>query len=228
MIKVNDTIILDGENLGESYSFFDKWFEAFNLFDTYERKLYGDVLEVYYNNHPDDTYTCIWIAPHFRYTDKMLYAIQSKTTNKIFLVNESVICNNIHTYSSYDPCKEALKIICNNYRKVIYDEADLKERYSKLQKRLEELLNPMPALENGMYGVINIEDSEYNTKSDTFVVYGGKIITSEGIVFSISDFKNGCYENACYDEYYRIVALYNENTSMYDIYKSSNQIWKID
>ena len=223
MIKVNDTITLNGENLGESYPLFDKWFEAFNLFDTYERESYGDILENYYNDHPDDTYTCIWIAPHFL---KMLYAIQSKTTNKIFLVNESVICNNIHTYSSYDPCKEAFKIMCNNYRKVIYNESDLKERYSKLQKQLEELSNPMPALENGMYGIIEIK-GDNGVYNDTFVIYGGKIITLHGKVFDVDLFKNGYHENGYLNEHYHIISLYS-GESIDNVYDFSKRIWEYE
>lgn len=226
MIKVNDTITLNGENIGEAYPLYDKWFEAFNLFDTYERELYGDVLGYHYNDHPDDTYTCIWIAPHFHYTDKMLYAIQSKTTNKIFLVDESVICNNIHTYSSYNPCEQVLKIMCANYRKVIYDEADLKERYSKLQKRLEALLNPMPTLKNGMYGVIEIKDGS-DIDNDTFVVYGGKIITLNGKVFDVDLFKNGYHENGYFDEHYHIISLYG-GESVDNVYDFSKRIWEYE
>lgn len=226
MIKVNDTITLSGEYLRESYSLYDKWFDAFNLFDTYERDLYGDVLDIYYNDHPDDSYTCIWIAPHFHYTDKTLYAIQSKTTDKIFLVDESVIGNNIHTYSSYNPCKDALKVMCDNYRKVIYDNISLKDQCSKLLKQLEAQSNPMPALENGMYGVMEINDDS-DIDNDTFVVYGGKIITLNGKVFDVANFKNGYHENGYFDEHYHIISLYG-GAPIDDVYDFSKRIWEYD
>lgn len=218
MIKVNDTIILSGKNLGESCPLYSQWFDAFNLFDIYERELYGDILENYYNDHPDDTYTCIWIAPHFHYIDKMLYAIQSKTTNKIFLVDESVIGNNIHTYSSYNPCKEALKIMCANYRKVIYDESGLKERYSKLQKRLEALLNPMPALEDGMFGVIEADSFDCECK---FRVMNGIIFIDNGVIFYVKDFKDTNKHCGL-----TITELYNDVEDFND-YENGTCIWSI-
>lgn len=207
MIKVNDTITLNSENLREAYPLYDQWFEAFNLFDIYERELYGDILEYHYNDHPDDSYICIWIAPHFSYIEKTLYAIQSKTTHKIFLVDESVIGDNTHTYSSYNPGKEAFQVMCNNYRKLMYDNVSLKDQCSKLLKQLETQSNPMPALENGMYGVMEIK-GDSGVYNDTFVIYGGKIITLHGKVFDVDLFKNGYHENGYFDEHYHIVSLY--------------------
>lgn len=225
MIKVNDIVTLSGENLGNAYSSYSKWFDAFNLFDVYDYSLYGRILEFHFNDHPDDTYTCIWIAPHLTNPEKTLYAIQSQTTKRIFLVGEDVIGNNTHSYSSYNPCKDALKVICNNYNKIIDDNIHLKDMCNKFTVKLKQQSNPMPALKNGMYGVIEIEDFNEGIDTDTFIVYGGKIVTLGGRVFDATNF-NDSYYHEDFHYMYRITTIYDGGAPIDNVADFSKQIWK--
>ena len=84
----------------------------------------------------------------------------------------------------------------------------------------------MPALKNGMYGVMEIKDGS-DIDNDTFVIYGGKIITLNGKVFDVDLFKNGYHENVYFDEHYYIISLYG-GESIDNVYDFSKRIWERD
>lgn len=85
--------------------------------------------------------------------------------------------------------------------------------------------SPMPKLKNGMYGVIEIEDFNEGIDTDTFIVYGGKIVTLGGRVFDATNF-NDSYYHEDFHYMYRITTIYDGGAPIDNVADFSKQIWK--
>lgn len=187
-ILVNDIIKVNSTENVDSYSFYDSWFAAYDISTNNQ---YGTPLSKHIRS-VDESYECIWAAPNHT-TGVQLYAIEGMDSHKIFLVDSNSISTYSHTCHSYDNTEDALRLISKQYRKLLVELDEAQKEIDRLTPKIDvpcedsTLKNPMPPLENGMYGIMasNEFDSSYK-----FLVRNGAIILDDGRVFNIEEFEN--------------------------------------
>lgn len=218
-ILVNDIIkIKHSENI-DSYSFYDSWFESYGISTDNQ---YGTPLSKHAKSF-DESYECIWAAPNHT-TGVQLYAIEGIYSHKIFLIDSHSIKRYYHTCRSYDNTEDALRLISKQYRKVLVELDEAHKEIDRLTPKIDvpakEFMpkNPMPPLEDGMFGVIEADSFDCECK---FRVMNGIIFIDNGVIFYVEDFK-GTNKHCGLT----ITELYND-VEDFDDYENGTRIWSI-
>lgn len=193
-ILVNDIIKVKFSEHVDSYSFYDSWFWAYGISTDNQ---YGTPLSKHIKSF-DESYECIWTGPHLT-TGEQLYAIAGLYSHKIFLIDSNSIKRYYHTCNSYDNTEDALRLISNQYNNLLIDLEEARKENDRLALKIaaphEEPMpeNPMPPLEDGMYGII--VDNRCEHKNYKFRVAHGCIFMDNGWVYGVDDFEDGFYND---------------------------------
>lgn len=166
-LMVGDIVKVNPNNAGHNYLVYLEWFRFYKVneenFDPSLPSL-REHIDVY-----DEDYIVKWIAPHLRY-DKMLCAIEGIDTGRVFLVDRDVIAGYYHTENSTDCCydiNERLLVqeivhlrseIDMLKEKILSVEEELSKKEALEETKKEITFNPMPSLENGMFGITRYEN----------------------------------------------------------------------
>lgn len=216
-ILVNDIIkIKHSENI-DSYSSCDSWFESYGISTDNQ---YGTPLSQHAKSF-DESYECIWAAPN-HITGVQLYAIEGLYSHKIFLIDSHSINRYYHTCRSYDNTEDALRLISKQYRKLLVELDKAHKAIDRLTPKISVPCkdsmpeNSMPALEDGMFGVIETDEGECK-----FRVMKGIIFISNGVSLYVKDFKGT-------NKYcgLTITELYSD-VENFDDYENGTRIWSI-
>lgn len=213
-ILCNDIVSIDINYTYENYSNYTEWLDFYSLSKRNYICAFGGFSDHFKNSKTREDFVVEWIAPHLK-VDKTLYLIKGRESGYRFIVGREAIKDYYHTHASVDKSDLVNQIIRDNLNKEIEElnnknsiiEEDNKIMKEKLRKLQIIKNNPMPLLENGMFGI-----TKGKTDEDTkfFVV-----VKKEEMTYLI-------YQNGGYDKW-------NENalkTNSYDGLFNRNGIYQ--